>query len=156
MRHVYPSVHRVKAFEKQSVSSCLLYSFSSLKSFLCSLVRPVPSSVFTHLPWRLLPPSSYLEEISLRSAALTSALFAVPSQSEDFAFVFISSLRSPECVYVCVSALGRLVSSYRLPTATFLGFPGGSDRKESACNAGDLGLIPGLGRSPGGKHGNPL
>ena len=33
---------------------------------------------------------------------------------------------------------------------------GGSDGKESACNAGDLGLIPGLGRSPGGGHGNPL
>ena len=28
--------------------------------------------------------------------------------------------------------------------------------KESTCNAGDLGLIPGLGRSPGGGHGNPL
>ena len=28
--------------------------------------------------------------------------------------------------------------------------------KESACNAGDLGLIPGMGRSPGGEHGNPL
>ena len=36
------------------------------------------------------------------------------------------------------------------------GFPGGSDSKESSCNAGDLGLIPGLGRSPGGGHGNPL
>ena len=35
-------------------------------------------------------------------------------------------------------------------------FPGGSDGKESACNAGDLGLIPGLGQSPGGGHGNPL
>ena len=35
-------------------------------------------------------------------------------------------------------------------------FPGGSDSKESACNAGDLGLIPRLGRSPGGGHGNPL
>ena len=35
-------------------------------------------------------------------------------------------------------------------------FPGGSDGKESACNAGDLGLIPGLGRSPGRRHGNPL
>ena len=34
--------------------------------------------------------------------------------------------------------------------------PGGSDDKESACNAGDLGLIPGLGRSPGGRHGNLL
>ena len=37
-----------------------------------------------------------------------------------------------------------------------MGFPGDSDGKESACNAGDLGSIPGLGRSPGGRHGNPL
>ena len=34
--------------------------------------------------------------------------------------------------------------------------PGGSGGKESACNAGDLGLIPGLGRSPGEGNGNPL
>ena len=38
----------------------------------------------------------------------------------------------------------------------FLSFPGGSDGKESACSAGDLGSIPGLGRSPGEGHGNPL
>ena len=37
----------------------------------------------------------------------------------------------------------------RLPTPVFLGFPCGSDDKESACKAGDLGSIPGLGRSPG-------
>ena len=36
------------------------------------------------------------------------------------------------------------------------GFPGGSDGKESACHVGDLGSIPGLGRSPGGGHGNSL
>ena len=35
-------------------------------------------------------------------------------------------------------------------------FPGGSDGKESACSVGDLGLIPGLGRSPGGGHGSTL
>ena len=35
-------------------------------------------------------------------------------------------------------------------------FPGGSDGKESACNAGDPSLIPGLGRSPGEGNGNPL
>ena len=34
--------------------------------------------------------------------------------------------------------------------------PGGSDGKESACSAGDLSLSPGLGRSPGEGHGNPL
>ena len=37
-----------------------------------------------------------------------------------------------------------------------MGFAGGSEGKESACNAGDLGSIPGLGRSPRGGHGNPL
>ena len=44
----------------------------------------------------------------------------------------------------------------RLPTPVFLGFPCGSTGKESAYKAGDLGLIPGLGRSPGEKKGYPL
>ena len=44
----------------------------------------------------------------------------------------------------------------RLPTPVFLGFPDGSNGKESACNAGDLGSVPGLGRSPRGGHGNLL
>ena len=43
-----------------------------------------------------------------------------------------------------------------LPTPVVLGFPGGTDGKESACNVGDLSSIPRLGRSPGGGHGNPL
>ena len=37
-----------------------------------------------------------------------------------------------------------------------MGFAGGSDSKESACSAGDLGSIPGSGRSPGEGSGNPL
>ena len=44
----------------------------------------------------------------------------------------------------------------RLLIPVFLGFPGGSAGKESARNVRDLGSIPGLGRSPGGRHGNPL
>ena len=36
------------------------------------------------------------------------------------------------------------------------GFPGGSNSKESACNAGDPASVPGLGRSPGGGNGNAL
>ena len=44
----------------------------------------------------------------------------------------------------------------RLPIPVSMGFPGGSNGKESACNMGDLGSIPGLERSPGGGHGNPL
>ena len=37
-----------------------------------------------------------------------------------------------------------------------MGFPSGLGGTESTCNAGDLGSVPGLGRSPGGGHGNPL
>ena len=46
------------------------------------------------------------------------------------------------------------ISNWEL--SIFMGFPGGPNGKESACNMGDLGSIPGLGRSPGGEHGNPL
>ena len=44
----------------------------------------------------------------------------------------------------------------RLPTPVFLGFPGGSDSKESACKARDLSSIPESGRSPGKGHDYPL
>ena len=46
--------------------------------------------------------------------------------------------------------------TYRGNLGVAWGFPGGSDSKESACNGGDPGLIPGLGRSPGEVNGNPL
>ena len=49
-----------------------------------------------------------------------------------------------------ISALTILI------TIALMGFPGGSDGKESACNAGDLGSTPGLGRSSGEGNGNPL
>ena len=48
-----------------------------------------------------------------------------------------------------------ITAIYWAPTVHW-GFPGGSDGKESTCNAGDLGLIPGLGRSPGEGNGKPL
>ena len=41
-----------------------------------------------------------------------------------------------------------------VPIKYVVGFPRASDGKEFACGAGDLGSIPGLGRSPGGEHGN--
>ena len=43
-----------------------------------------------------------------------------------------------------------------MPYFYFLDFPGGSEGTASACNAGDLGSIPGSGRSLGEGHGNPL
>ena len=47
-------------------------------------------------------------------------------------------------------------STTKLALALVQGFPCGSADKGSTCHAGDLGSIPGLGRSPGGGHGNPL
>ena len=52
--------------------------------------------------------------------------------------------------------IGKLVKKERPPTPVFLGFPSGSVGEESACNAGDRGLIPGLGRSPGEGNSYPL
>ena len=57
---------------------------------------------------------------------------------------FPSTLFSEIVAYVCNTA------------SLFGGFPGGSDGKESACNVGDPGSIPGLGRSPGEGNGYPL
>ena len=70
------------------------------------------------------------------------------------------------CIYTCLlftlswftaTTLFRHWSFYLRPALivedSYLGFPGG---KESACSAGDRGLIPGSGRSPGGRHGNSL
>ena len=139
--------------KRNSRMSCRVFPRILLDCLCVEEERSLPLSTFMpmHPCLTPLPGCSPLGSSLLETGRAFSSV-----QHYLHAFVFISSLRSPECVYVCVSALGRLVSSYRLPTATFLGFPGGSDRKESVCNAGDLGLIPGLGRSPGGKHGNPL
>ena len=49
-----------------------------------------------------------------------------------------------------------LTSPVFLPLSLLRDFPGGSDGKESACNMGDLSLIPELGRSPGDRNDNPL
>ena len=55
--------------------------------------------------------------------------------------------------FVCIlGVVKREYSSLLHPQ----GFPGGSDGKGPACNVGDLGSIPGLGRSPREGHGNPL
>ena len=49
-----------------------------------------------------------------------------------------------------------ILDSFNLGLYNILGFLGGSDGKESACNIGDLGSIPGLGPSPGEGKGYPL
>ena len=60
-----------------------------------------------------------------------------------------SSSEAPPCGMTLALVLG-------CPYAPIRGFPGGSEVKESACNAGDPGSIPELGRSPGEANGNQL
>ena len=67
--------------------------------------------------------------------------------------IFLSQGSNPGLPH-CGQTLYHL-SHYEINKVT-LGFPGGSDGKESTCDVGDLGLTPGLGRSPGGGHGNTL
>ena len=54
------------------------------------------------------------------------------------------------------SILASRTSHPKKELKEILGFPGGSEVKASACNAGDMGSIPGSGRSPGEGNGNPL
>ena len=62
---------------------------------------------------------------------------------------------SDGCNQICVTA-NEYAVFYHCAVFFLAIIPGGSDRNESACNVGDLGLIPGLGRSLGEGHGNPL
>ena len=67
-------------------------------------------------------------------------------------------LGCPKQVSDTVGACFQLPASFSLffESLYIEGFPGVSNAKESACNAGDLGSIPGSGRSPGVGNGNPL
>ena len=55
-----------------------------------------------------------------------------------------------------LTVIDALLLVIRMMISSVNGFPGGSVGKESACNVGDLGLIPGLGRAPGKGNSNPL
>ena len=56
----------------------------------------------------------------------------------------------------CIAPVPERLLRLSAPISPYQGFPGGSEVKVSASNAGDLGSIPGLGRSPGEGNGNPL
>ena len=58
--------------------------------------------------------------------------------------------------YIVSSHKNLAVSKLFGITTSVTGFLGGSNGKESSCNAGDMSSIPGLGRSLGGGNGNPL
>ena len=72
----------------------------------------------------------------------------------------LENVPKENCFFVCNHVLGELFGctlalEWASPVSG-VGFPGGSDGKESACSVGDPGLIPGLGRSPGEGNGYPL
>ena len=75
-----------------------------------------------------------------------------------FVFLWLTSLSVIISTFTHVSANGIAPSLFmaNIPLCAGVGFPGGLDGKASACNAGDLGSIPGLERSPGEGNGSPL
>ena len=88
------------------------------------------------------------------------APFLIPPSENTIEKSVVCSLEDGPWPWICsLQNFERQISPWRrdrLLIPVFLGFPSGSDGKESACNAEDLGSIPWLGRSPGGGHCNPL
>ena len=72
-----------------------------------------------------------------------------PGEGNGYPLQYLGLENSMDYVVHGVSKSWTLLSHFRI-------FPGGSDGKASAYNAGDLGSIPGSGRSPGEGNGNPL
>ena len=68
----------------------------------------------------------------------------------------VSRGQSRPCNALHISERKKEAHSARPTTGDWRGFPGGSDGEESACNAGDPGLIPGWGRSLGEGNSNLL
>ena len=66
---------------------------------------------------------------------------------------YSAKIKKEDAPYVCNTTAECLTQQKYIFS---WGFPDGLESKESACNAGDLGSIPGLGKSPGERNGNPL
>ena len=71
-------------------------------------------------------------------------------------FAYLSNLLMLSFVIVFLFYVANFINSFLAVSVFTVGKPWWLSSKESACNAGDVGLIPGSGRSPGGGHGNPL
>ena len=77
----------------------------------------------------------------------------------DLSYFYLVSISFSSVVFMILFlplTLGFVCCSFYSSFRCKVGFPGSSDSKASACNAGDLGLSPGSGRSPGEGNGNPL
>ena len=99
--------------------------------------------MFSHKAHRLLLPVSHVQSMSQTFLSLCP-------------FVHPLQLITLPLSVVLLGRQGTIVIWTRSSVVFCLGFPGGSDGKESACNAGHPVLIPGSGRSLGERNGNPL
>ena len=99
--------------------------------------------MFSHKEHRLLLPVSHVQSMSQTFLSLCP-------------FVHPLQLITLPLSVVLLGRQGTIVIWTRSSVVFCLGFPGGSDGKESACNAGHPVLIPGSGRSLGERNGNPL
>ena len=75
-----------------------------------------------------------------------------PGEEKSYPLQYSGLENSMDCIVYGVAKSWTRLSDFHF----HLGFPGGSDSKESVCSAGDPVLIPGLGRSSGVRNGNPL
>ena len=115
----------------------LLCSASHQGALMCFRIRTIP----THVPQRMW--SFSLNSHSELGPSCTVFQTTFPLSKRNLKSLCPHFTQTSQ-----ISALNR--------TIIRKGFPDGSDSKESACNAGNPGLIPGLGRSPGEENGNPL
>ena len=112
----------------------------------CTLV---PYWQFREIPLVLVPPPLYHQlSYSCIPLHLKSNEKSMPTHHKRTSLVAQSVKSLPATQETRVQFLGweDPLEKGQVPTPVFLGFPGGSDGKESACNQGDLDFIPGLGR----------
>ena len=122
---------------------CPQILLNSLKLVLKVIKRTIKDDFKNYVPWSLFLCISYKTDISIYGHS--EILIQLPE--------FIGTKYSQPAILI-----NPYIQDHCFPfsfKATLLGFPCGSVSKESACIAGDLGSISGLGVSPGGGHGNP-
>ena len=118
----------------------------SWRSFLySSLVYSSYPFLISSASVRSTPFLSFIEPIFAWNIPLVSLIFALMQLSWGL-FLFWWQVRNRD-----ESSFLQWGVRWRLLVMAFWGFPGGSDGKESACNVGDLGSIPGIGKTPWGK-----
>ena len=125
-----------------SINTSLCNEYSVLISFRIKWFD------FLALQWTL---KSLLQHYSLKAAILCHSAFCMVQLPHPY-------MTTGKTIALTIKTFVSKVMSllYNTLSSFVMGFPGGSDGKESTYNAGDLGLIPGSRRSPGEENGYPL